>query len=355
MNATIDAQRVGKVFRAKARERAETQEDAGSDEAGLRDLSLQVYPGQVLALLGHNGAGKTTAVRGLSTLLRFDRGRARVAGFDVRTEASKVRERIALVGQEAAVDEQLSPTQNLILFGRLRGLNKPHAATRARALLEEFGLLEAKDRPVRTFSGGMRRRLDVAAGMIVRPAVLFVDEPTTGLDPAARRDVRDALRRLVGHGTTVLLTTQYLEEADALADHIVLLARGAVVAEGSADDLKDSLGHSVLRLRFAGPEQAERARPILARFDARAEPGADLVTELHTTARDIVLDCVRQLAEEDVHPVEVALRKPSLDEVFLSMTDGRAVTDGGVATYGRAATDGGAATGSEATVRETGR
>lgn len=235
----------------------------GPDATGLADLDLEIPRGRVVALLGHNGAGKTTAVRGLSTLLQFDRGRARVAGFDTRTHPRRVRERIALTGQSVAVDDQLTARENLVLFGRLRGLRRAGATARAEQLLTEFGLSEDQDRPVAGFSGGMRRRLDVAASMIVRPEVLFIDEPTTGLDPAARRSLWRTLRGLVAEGTSILLTTQYLEEADALADHVVLLAHGRVVTEGTSDELKDALGPPIIRLRFPSPADLERARGAL--------------------------------------------------------------------------------------------
>ncbi|WP_324653343.1 ATP-binding cassette domain-containing protein [Georgenia sp. H159] len=307
MDAAIEAHGVGKVF--------------GKDAVGLRELSLEVRPGRVLALLGHNGAGKTTAVRGLSTLLRFDRGDAAVAGFDVRAQAHQVRERIGLVGQGAAVDDQLTAVQNLVLFGRLRGLDRRAAAARARELVVRFGMDDAADRPVRGFSGGMRRRLDVAAGLVVRPEVLFVDEPTTGLDPAGRRDLWQALRELVDEGTTVLLTTQYLEEADALADHVVLLAHGEVVAEGTADELKDRLGHAALRVRFTDAEEAARVLPALRVIDPDLEVDGGVVTTLDAADPGVLPACVRALAAHGVTPAELSLRKPSLDEVFLSLTE----------------------------------
>lgn len=305
----IEAEGVGKLF------------GAGEDAVGLRELTLQVRQGRVVAVLGHNGAGKTTAVRGLSTLLGFDCGRARVAGFDVATQGQQVRERIGLVGQSVAVDEQLTAKQNLVLFARLRGLERAAAVARARQLLEEFGLSEARDRPVQGFSGGMRRRLDLAASMIVRAEVLFVDEPTTGLDPAARRDVWRTLRGVVAEGSTVLLTTQYLEEADALADHIVLLARGRVIAEGSADELKDMLGHPVIRVRFANEEDADRAHLSLTALDPDVQIDDAATATLAATHSESLLQCVHALAGLGISPVEVSLRKPSLDEVFLSLTE----------------------------------
>lgn len=304
----IEAYGVGKLYQT------------GTGTVGLHELDLNVQPGRVVALLGHNGAGKTTTVRGLTTLLRFDRGHARVAGFDVATQARRVRERIALVGQSVAVDDQLSASQNLVLFARLRGLDRPAALTRARELLTQFGLDDAANRPVHGFSGGMRRRLDLAASMIIRPEVLFVDEPTAGLDPAARRDLWDVMRTLVSEGTTVLLTTQYLEEADALADHIVLLAGGRVIAEGTADALKDLLGPATIRVRLADPGEADRARWALATFDPEVRTHEATVT-LPATRPDSLLHCIRTLTDLGLSPVEVTLRKPSLDEGFLSLTE----------------------------------
>lgn len=319
MDAAIEAHAVGRLYPGEG------------GPVGLRELTLHTPPGRVVALLGHNGAGKTTAIRGLATLLRFDRGQARVAGFDVRTQAHEVRRRIALVGQAAAVDEQLTATQNLVLFGRLRGLTRTAAGRRAAELVEQVGLTGSAHRPVRGFSGGMRRRLDVAVSMIVRPAVLFVDEPTTGLDPAARRDLWATLRGLVAEGTTVLLTTQYLEEADALADHIVLLAHGEVVAEGTADQLKGRLGRPLIELRLATDEDAARALPALTALDPTAElaDGGRLAT-LQAPHPDALLDAVRALARVGVSPAEATLRKPSLDEVVLSLTATRTDRKAGI-------------------------
>ncbi|HZK05936.1 MAG TPA: ATP-binding cassette domain-containing protein [Actinomycetaceae bacterium] len=309
MRAVIEAEGVGKTYRTKA------------GEVGLRELSLEVEKGQVLALLGPNGAGKTTAVRGLSTLLRFDRGRARVAGHDVRAEATQVRSRIALVGQSAAVDDQLAAKQNLMLFGRLRGLSRADAAKRSGELIQQFGLAEAQDRAVGGFSGGMRRKLDVAASMIVRPEVLFVDEPTTGLDPAARRDLWQALSMLLNEGTTVLLTTQYLEEADQLADQIVLLSRGVVIAQGTPDELKDAVGPSVIQIRFDSEADARTALTRLTAVDPEAALNdAGIEVSLHAVGSDALGRSVRTLTELGFSPNEVTLRKPSLDEVFLTLT-----------------------------------
>lgn len=309
MTPMIEARGAGKLF------------GRDPEAVGLAELDLEVPRGHVVALLGHNGAGKTTAVRGLSTLLRFDRGQAQVAGFDTRTHPQRVRERIALIGQSAAVDDLLTARENLVLFGRLRGLSRADAAARTRQLLAEFGLVKDADRPVTGFSGGMRRRLDVATSMIVRPEVLFVDEPTTGLDPAARRDLWRTLRALVAEGTTILLTTQYLEEADALADHIVLLAHGRVIAEGTSDELKDALGPASLRVRFADQADVERARRPLQAIDQELRMADGVTATLSPDRPQSLLECVRALDELGISPVEVTLRKPSLDEVFLSLTE----------------------------------
>lgn len=313
----IEAEHVARLFR-----------DKKGRTTGLRDLSLAVEQGQVLALLGPNGAGKTTAVRGLSTLAKFDTGRARVAGFDVGRAAGQVRRRIGLVGQYAAVDDLLSARKNLVLFGRLRGLRVAAARHRADVLLEQFALVDAADRPVAGFSGGMRRRLDLAASLITPPQVLFVDEPTTGLDPQSRRDVWDAIRALLADGTTVLLTTQYLEEADALANEIVILADGRVIAGGTSDELKSTVGPRIAHLRFETAQECAAAHgaislpPELVTQDSDAPvlsiPAADGSRTLTTL--------VQELDAAGIHPAEITLRKPSLDEVFLTLTNESTVT-----------------------------
>lgn len=293
----------------------------GSEDAGLHGFNLAVAPGTVCGLLGPNGAGKTTAVRILSTLLRTDSGEAYVAGYDVRRQGQQVRERIGLVGQYAAVDEILSGRENLEMFGRLNHLPGRVARARAEDLLAQFALTDAANQTVRTYSGGMRRRLDLAASLIVSPPVLFVDEPTTGLDPAARREVWAAIRSLVQAGSTVLLTTQYLEEADALAGQIVLLKAGRVIADGSPRDLKATLGGSWIDLTLPDERALNTARLILAHL-----PDVQVDTErLHLSlpaqdgARSLM--CVANLLEEaEVTPLDIGLRKTTLEDVFLHLT-----------------------------------
>jgi ABC-2 type transport system ATP-binding protein len=290
--------------------------------AGLNGFDLQVAAGSVCGLLGPNGAGKTTAIRILSTLLQADAGRASVAGFDVRTQSRQVRERIGLVGQYAAVDEVLTGRQNLIMFGRLNHLPVARAWSRAGELLARFGLTEAADKPVGVYSGGMRRRLDLAASLIVAPPVLFVDEPTTGLDPAARREVWTAIRDLARAGTTVLLTTQYLEEADQLAERIVMLKEGRVIAEGTPDALKSAIGGDWVDLVLSSARDADTARAIAARVGS-GEPHVDtgahkLSIPVAQRTRGLVA-VATALHEAGIEPVDVTLRRPTLDEVFLHL------------------------------------
>jgi ABC-2 type transport system ATP-binding protein len=289
---------------------------------GLNGFDLHVPAGTVCGLLGPNGAGKTTAVRILSTLLKPDSGQARVAGYDVTTEPRQVRASIGVVGQHAAVDEVISGRENLVLFGRLRHLGHQAATRRADQLLDEFGLADAGGRPVGTYSGGMRRRLDLAASLIVAPSVLFVDEPTTGLDPGARREVWSAIETLVGAGTTVLLTTQYLEEADRLADRIVLLSAGRVIAEGTPADLKSRVGTDWIEITVATGSDAEATADI-----ARSVTGTEVREVPGGTVRIPVLDHGSALIEiaaalkaTGITPLNVEIRRPTLDEVFLQFT-----------------------------------
>jgi ABC-2 type transport system ATP-binding protein len=289
------------------------------ETAALAGLDLAVADGTVFGLLGPNGAGKTTAVSVLTTLVRADEGRAVVAGADVAKNPGLVRERIGLVGQHAAVDEVLSGRQNLVLFGRLMHLGASRARARAEELLERFGLVDAADRPAASYSGGMRRRLDLAAGLIRSPAVLFLDEPTTGLDPRSRSEVWDAVRALALDGTTVVLTTQYLEEADRLADRIAVVDGGRVVAEGSPAELKDALAAGDwIEVTVREAEDLAVAAALLARV-SDVKPEVD-ETKLLVSApvRDRMGALAAVIGELDAE--DVALRRPTLDEVFLELT-----------------------------------
>ncbi|MFE4671987.1 ATP-binding cassette domain-containing protein [Streptomyces sp. NPDC056723] len=289
------------------------------DKWALDGLDLTVARGTVHGLLGPNGAGKTTAVRAMTTLLRVDEGRVEVAGYDVRRQAREVRRRIGLLGQHAAVDEELGGWQNLEMFGRLHHLGARRARVRAGELLERFGLAGTGRKAVRQYSGGMRRRLDLAASLITDPEVLFLDEPTTGLDPRGRAEVWGAVRSLVAGGTTVLLTTQYLEEADQLADRISVVDRGRVVAEGTADELKARLGGDRIDVVVRDGAQlgvAARLLPdgVTVDTDRRlvSAPVADRLAALTET--------VRALQDAGVEAEDIAVRRPTLDEVFLHLT-----------------------------------
>jgi len=293
------------------------------DRAALDGVDLSVPAGTVCGLLGPNGAGKTTAVRILTTLLRPDGGHAEVAGFDVAREPHRVRAAIGLVGQQTAVDEALSAHQNLELFGRLYHLGKAAARTRATELLDRFDLADTGTKAVSRFSGGMRRRLDLAASLILAPRVLFLDEPTTGLDPRGRNEVWAAVRALVADGTTVLLTTQYLDEADQLADRISVLDHGRVVAEGTPAELKSDLGGDRLDVVLHDAADLTRAADLLAAVaGAPAETDAD-ARKVSAPVRDRVsalADTARALRDADLAVEDVALRRPTLDEVFLHLT-----------------------------------
>ncbi|MFV5992849.1 ATP-binding cassette domain-containing protein [Streptomyces sp. NPDC056231] len=285
----------------------------------LDGLDLTVGRGTVHAVLGPNGAGKTTAVRILSTLLRPDGGRAEVAGFDVRSEAGEVRRRIGLLGQHAALDEELGGRQNLEMFGRLYHLGARRAGVRADGLLARFGLADTGRKPVKEYSGGMRRRLDLAASLITDPEVLFLDEPTTGLDPRGRAEVWSSVRSLVGGGTTVLLTTQYLEEADQLADRISLIDGGRVVADGTADTLKERIGGDRIDVVVRDASQLGSAAALLTGgtvLDAdRRLIGAPVGDRMATLTRTL-----RALQEAGIEAEDIAVRRPTLDEVFLALT-----------------------------------
>ncbi|MFJ7492799.1 ATP-binding cassette domain-containing protein [Streptomyces sp. NPDC097727] len=292
------------------------------EKRALDGLDLTVRRSTVHAVLGPNGAGKTTAVRILSTLLRHDEGRVEVAGFDVRQRAGEVRRRIGLLGQYAAVDEELGGRQNLEMFGRLYHLGVRRAGARADELLARFGLADTGRKPVKEYSGGMRRRLDLAASLITDPEVLFLDEPTTGLDPRGRAEVWSAVRSLVGGGTTVLLTTQYLEEADQLADRISVIDAGRVAAEGTADELKAMVAGDRIDVVVRDGSQLAPAALLLgdgAVVDAdRRLIGAPAPDRMATLTRT-----VRALEEAGIEAEDIAVRRPTLDEVFLSLTDRR--------------------------------
>ncbi|KUI39124.1 IclR family transcriptional regulator [Mycobacterium sp. GA-2829] len=291
----------------------------------VRDVSFEVGAGEVVALLGPNGAGKTTTVDILSTLTKPDGGRATVAGFDVVTEAASVRRSIMLTGQQVALDDMLTGRENLVLFGRLQGLSKKAAGARAEELLEAFDLVYAAHRRLGTYSGGMRRRIDIACGLVVRPEVVFLDEPTTGLDPRSRQTIWDLVSGFKDVGIATLLTTQYLEEADALSDRIIVIDHGAIVAEGTADQLKERTGGSYCEIvprdlndlpavvDALGPLLPEQNRAALTSTSDRiAMPAPDGPTTL--------VKALERLNEANIPLTDIALRRPSLDDVFLALT-----------------------------------
>ncbi|MGY0501796.1 ATP-binding cassette domain-containing protein [Nocardia sp. FBN12] len=285
-------------------------------------VSLAVPRGAVYGVLGPNGAGKTTTIKMLATLLRPDGGSARIFGRDVVAEPNAVRSLIGVTGQYASVDEMLSATENLIIFGRLLGLSRPDARRKAVELLEEFDLTEAANKPLKNFSGGMRRRLDLAASLISTPPLLFLDEPTTGLDPRTRAQMWDTIRRLVREGATVLLTTQYLDEADQLADRIAVIDRGKVIADGTADQLKASIGGSSVHLTLVDPEQLDEARRIVGDFlgvSAQISPEAGRLTA-PLPDPNLTADLLIRLRDWEVGVEEITVSKPTLDEVFLTIT-----------------------------------
>ncbi|GAA4551348.1 ATP-binding cassette domain-containing protein [Amycolatopsis samaneae] len=288
----------------------------------LDGVDLEVPFGKVVGVLGPNGAGKTTAVRILATLLRPDGGRAEVAGYDVVKDPVRVRSMIGLTGQYASVDEDLSGTENLVLIGRLLNLSRPNARARAAELLERFELTDAAKRPIKTYSGGMRRRLDLAASLVGRPEVIYLDEPTTGLDPHVRNEVWQVVRQLVADGATVLLTTQYLEEADQLADSITVFDHGRVVANGRADELKRRVGSQTLQVRPTSAADLDVVGRILGELTGTRPHRDDGTGLLTAPVSDPVLlsTLVRRLDEAGITADELALRLPSLDEVFLALT-----------------------------------
>jgi ABC-2 type transport system ATP-binding protein len=298
------------------------------DVVALQAVDLRAEAGTVLGLLGPNGAGKTTAVRILTTLLRPDSGEARVAGLDVVRDAARLRARIGLAGQYAAVDENLTGAENLVMVGQLYHLGRRTARARAVELLATFDLTDAGDRFVRTYSGGMRRRLDLAAALVARPPVVFLDEPTTGLDLPSRIGLWEAIEALVKEGSTVLLTTQYLDEADRLADHIAVIDHGRLIADGSTDELKAQVGGDRLEIRLDDPGKGEAAAAALTSL---AEGSASLVDgSVRVPLRErsgAIAEAVRRLDELEIGIDDIVLRRPTLDDVFLTLTGHAAETD----------------------------
>jgi ABC-2 type transport system ATP-binding protein len=287
----------------------------------LDGVDLEAASGTVLGLLGPNGAGKTTAVRVMTTLLKPDAGEVRVAGLDVIRDAAKLRERIGLAGQYAAIDENLTGQENLVMVGRLYGMPRASATTRANELLARFELTDAAKRPAKTYSGGMRRRLDLAAALVAKPLVLFLDEPTSGLDPRSRLSLWTTIEELVAEGRTVLLTTQYLDEADRLADTIAVIDKGRVIAKGTPDELKDRVRGERLEVRLTDPAQAPLAAKALAPM-AEEPPVIELdAVKVAVRRRNgIIVEAVRRLDVAGVGVDDLALRRPTLDDVFLALT-----------------------------------
>jgi len=312
MSHAIEADNLVKVFKGKREVRA------------LDGVSFAVEEGTVFGLLGPNGSGKTTAVRVLTTILRPDSGHARVLGHDVQKKAGLVRTLIGLAGQYAAVDENLTGRENLQMVGNLNHLEKAFVAQRARELLAQFDLTDAGDRPLKTYSGGMRRRLDLAAALVARPTVLFLDEPTTGLDPQSRNDLWEVIEQLVEGGTTVLLTTQYLEEADRLASTLAVIDHGRVIAEGTPASMKADLGATILEVGLSSVEDAQRTGALLDALGPHAALVSGTLVEVTVdNGPQAAMIGLRALDGEHITPTTFNLREPSLDDVFLSLTGHR--------------------------------
>ncbi len=298
------------------------------DVRALDGVDLEAAPGTVLGLLGPNGAGKTTAVRVMATLLKPDAGEVFVAGLDAVRQATALREQIGLAGQYAAIDENLTGLENLVMVGRLYGMSRARATARGRELLERFELTEAAGRPAKTYSGGKRRRLDLGAALVAKPPILFLDEPTTGLDPRSRLEVWTTIEELVAEGTTVLLTTQYLDEADRLADTIAVIDHGRVIAKGTPDELKDRVGGERLEVRVSTREQTPvAARAIAPMGDEPPLVEGDTVTVSVRRRSGVIVEGVRRLDEAGVEVDDITLRRPTLDDVFLALTGRVAVAD----------------------------
>ena len=317
--AAIDAEGLVKVYKTRK-----------STVRALDGVDLQVEEGTVLGLLGPNGAGKTTTVRILATLLKPDAGRATVAGFDVVRQAQHLRHVIGLSGQYAAVDENLTGRENLWMFGLLYQLSSAESRRRSEELLEQFDLMDAADRVVKTYSGGMRRRLDLGSALIGRPRLLFLDEPTTGLDPRSRLGMWDVIRSLVREGTTLLLTTQYLEEADELADMIAVVDHGRIIARGTADELKAEVGGERIEVVIRDRERIPAAGEILARHGIGSSVLDEHTRKLTVAAEggaSTLVNVVRDLGEAGIEIDDVGVRRPTLDDVFLSLTGHASVED----------------------------
>jgi ABC-2 type transport system ATP-binding protein len=309
--------------------RAEGLVKSFGEQRAVDHVDLEVRRGQVFGVLGPNGAGKTTMLKMLATLLPIDDGHAEVFGHDVRSEPHIVRQLLGVTGQYASVDENLTATENLMLFARLQGVAKPTARTTAASLLEQFDLTEAASKPISAFSGGMRRRLDLAASLITRPPLIFLDEPTTGLDPRTRGQMWDTIRDLVANGCTVLLTTQYLDEADQLADRIAVIDRGVKVAEGTSDELKASVGRSTLTLDLADPTQIPAAAELAARLIGE-QPSLSPESRrfsLPLQRSEQAVDVLVTMRERGIAIDSVNVQKPSLDEVFMVLTGHGATSD----------------------------